>query len=342
MSKIDFNALRDRAYKCACDHGFHDTELSNGHLLMLVITELSEAVEADRKGRFHYIKKFSNEKETIEKWIPVKKYEQYYEVSNLGRVRSKDMLVWNGHSYHLKKGRILKPGLGGTGYYTVSLKGRTHKVAVLVANAFLDKISDTDFVNHIDGNKTNDNINNLEFVSPSQNSRHAYISGLHSSKSYQKLTYEQKCEISFLHKLGIAYTTIYKHNTYGVTKSAIQRICNDYTKYTDSVEFELADAVIRLLDLAGSLDISLEDIYDFIKEPEYKDWDDALKEMSFTERMFFLTSILTNDRDIAEVIKASIVVIFLNADLLYIDLLWHIEQKMKYNELRENKHGKRY
>lgn len=309
---------------------------------MLVITELSEAVEADRKGRFHYIKKFSNEKETIEKWIPVKKYEQYYEVSNLGRVRSKDMLVWNGHSYHLKKGRILKPGLGGTGYYTVSLKGRTHKVAVLVANAFLDKISDTDFVNHIDGNKTNDNINNLEFVSPSQNSRHAYISGLHSSKSYQKLTYEQKCEISFLHKLGIAYTTIYKHNTYGVTKSAIQRICNDYTKYTDSVEFELADAVIRLLDLAGLIDISLEDIYDFMKEPEYKDWDDALKEMSFTERMFFLTSILTNDGDIAEVIKASIVVIFLNADLLYIDLLWHIDNKIRYNELRENKHGKRY
>lgn len=342
MSKIDFSALRDRAYKCACDHGFHNTELSNGHLLMLVITELSEAVEADRKGRFHYIKKFSNEKETIEKWIPVKKYEQYYEVSNLGRVRSKDMLVWNGHSYHLKKGRILKPGLGGTGYYTVSLKGRTHKVAVLVANAFLDKISDTDFVNHIDGNKTNDNINNLEFVSPSQNSRHAYISGLHSSKSYQKLTYEQKCEISFLHKLGIAYTTIYKHNTYGVTKSAIQRICNDYTKYTDSVEFELADAVIRLLELAGLVDISLDDIYDFTNEPEYKDWDDALKEMSFTERMFFLTSILTNDGDIAEVIKASIVIIFLNADLLYIDILWHIEQKMRYNELRENKHGKKY
>lgn len=52
MSKIDFNALRDRAYKCACDHGFHDTDLSNEHLLMLVITELSEAVEADRKGLY--------------------------------------------------------------------------------------------------------------------------------------------------------------------------------------------------------------------------------------------------------------------------------------------------
>lgn len=51
MNEIDLNALRDRAYKTACEHGFHDTELSNEHLLMLVITELSEAVEADRKGR---------------------------------------------------------------------------------------------------------------------------------------------------------------------------------------------------------------------------------------------------------------------------------------------------
>ena len=113
-----------------------------------------------------------------------------------------------------------------------------------------------------------------------------------------------------------------------------------------TVAEELADSAIRLLDLAGSLDISLEDIYDYIydftEQPEYKDWNDALKEMSFTERMFFSTSILTEDRDIAEVIKASIVIIFLNADLLHIDLLWHIEQKQKYNELRENKHGKRY
>lgn len=195
MSKIDFNALRDRAYKCACDHGFHDTELSNGHLLMLVITELSEAVEADRKGK--------------------------------------------------------------------------------------------------------------------------YFKGIS--------TFERE------------------FNRYSALVDENKRFECAFEKYVkDTVSDEMADAVIRLLDLAGLIDISLEDIYDFMKEPEYKDWDDALKEMSFTERMFFLTSILTNDGDIAEVIKASIVVIFLNADLLYIDLLWHIEQKMKYNELRENKHGKKY
>lgn len=51
MSKIDLNALRDRAYKIACEHGFHDEELSNEHCLCLVISELMEAVEADRNGK---------------------------------------------------------------------------------------------------------------------------------------------------------------------------------------------------------------------------------------------------------------------------------------------------
>lgn len=51
MSNIDLNILRDQAYKIACDHGFHDKELSNEHFLCLVISELMEAVQADRKGK---------------------------------------------------------------------------------------------------------------------------------------------------------------------------------------------------------------------------------------------------------------------------------------------------
>ena len=51
MENINLNELRDRAYKTACEHGFHDKELSNEHLLCLVISEIMEAVEADRKGK---------------------------------------------------------------------------------------------------------------------------------------------------------------------------------------------------------------------------------------------------------------------------------------------------
>ena len=94
IMETDLNKLRDRAYQIAKAHGFHEKEVSDETYLMLIITEISEAVNADRKGRFHYIKHFSNEKETKERWMPINGYENEYEVSNLGRARSKNLLVW--------------------------------------------------------------------------------------------------------------------------------------------------------------------------------------------------------------------------------------------------------
>lgn len=47
---MNLNKLRDKAYKCAVAHGWHDENLSDEHFLCLVISELMEAVEADRKG----------------------------------------------------------------------------------------------------------------------------------------------------------------------------------------------------------------------------------------------------------------------------------------------------
>lgn len=49
MKQINLDALSERAYNIACEHGFHDVELSDEHFLMLAISELSEAIEADRK-----------------------------------------------------------------------------------------------------------------------------------------------------------------------------------------------------------------------------------------------------------------------------------------------------
>ena len=48
---MNLNELRDKAYKCAVAHGWHEENLSDEHFLCLVISELMEAVEADRKGR---------------------------------------------------------------------------------------------------------------------------------------------------------------------------------------------------------------------------------------------------------------------------------------------------
>lgn len=197
MSKIDFNALRDRAYKCACDHGFHNTELSNGHLLMLVITELSEAVEADRKGK--------------------------------------------------------------------------------------------------------------------------YFKGIS--------TFERE------------------FNRYSALVDENKRFECAFEKYVkDTVSDEMADAVIRLLDLAGLRGISLEfangDIDDCIE-----DMAEACKDETFTESIYSISTLPVRYDgifDFPTAVNDMILSIFGLAKHLDIDLLWHIEHKMKYNELRENKHGKRY
>lgn len=58
---MNLNKLRDKAYQCAVAHGWHEENLSDEHFLCLVISELMEAVEADRKGNHADTKKFNQE-----------------------------------------------------------------------------------------------------------------------------------------------------------------------------------------------------------------------------------------------------------------------------------------
>lgn len=106
-----------------------------------------------------------------------------------------------------------------------------------------------------------------------------------------------------------------------------------------TVEDELADACIRLLDLAGLRNVDLGEVtLDELKCSEgFYDW-------TFTESMFFLVCNLT-DTDFIEshsfdsylrVVLMEIMGFCVKKD---IDIFWHIEQKMKYNELRPYMHG---
>lgn len=190
----ELNDLRDRAYKIACEHGFHDKEQSNGHFLMLVITELSEAVDADRKGRRAKVDSFNE-------W-------------------QKDSVP------HTEEGKI---------------------------RAFKE-----DF------------------------------------EAYLK----------------------------------------------DTVEDELADAVIRLLDLAGLRCIEIDFSMECIEEMA-----ESCKDETFTESIYAISTLPSRYNDIYDfslAVNDMILSIFGLAKHLDIDLLWHIEQKMKYNELRPKIHGKKY
>lgn len=98
-----------------------------------------------------------------------------YEVSSLGQVRANPI----GKQQGSKPLRILFQSTDGKGYSQVSLhyaagKKMTVKVHRLVADAFIRPRGDGETVNHIDGNKENNGLQNLEYVSNRDNSRHAF------------------------------------------------------------------------------------------------------------------------------------------------------------------------
>lgn len=97
-------------------------------------------------------------------WRPVIDYEGLYEVSNYGEVRRTDgtMMQGNINSYGYRVVRLTKSG-----------RPKDKKVHRLVALAFIPTISGKDFVNHKDGNKLNNYVGNLEWVTRGENNRHA-------------------------------------------------------------------------------------------------------------------------------------------------------------------------
>lgn len=120
-----------------------------------------------------------------ENWKQVKGYENYYEVSDLGRVRSIHARKINDDL--TDKTKIMKQRvLSSRGYYIVNLsrlgKVKTHYVHRLVAEAFIKNDDDEKkYINHIDGNGLNNNVNNLEWVTASENVYHSVEIGLKHS-----------------------------------------------------------------------------------------------------------------------------------------------------------------
>ena len=116
-----------------------------------------------------------------EVWKPVIGYEDIYEVSNMGRVKSCERTVRSKHnSVRGVSERILKPCKTTYGYLEVRLyKNRVakmHKVHRLVAKAFIpndDLFADT--INHIDEDKTNNRVENLEWMSRDDNIRYSTL-----------------------------------------------------------------------------------------------------------------------------------------------------------------------
>lgn len=128
-------------------------------------------------------------------WKDIEGYEGYYQVSSHGKVRSMEREV---PDPRIKSGvkkvssRVMKPGVHNRGYLKVSLrKGGAKQMLYihrLVGSAFLERDEHRTTINHLDGDKTNNHVSNLEWLSHLDNVRHARETGLAPTRPRAKIT----------------------------------------------------------------------------------------------------------------------------------------------------------
>ena len=119
----------------------------------------------------------------MEEWRDIPGYETYYQASSLGNIRRLNSIV-AGRCNTLRRlaGDVLKLQKNSNGYITVGFcinhSCKYQRVHRLVCMAFHPNSENKKFVNHKDGNKTNNHIDNLEWCTKSENEIHAYKTGL--------------------------------------------------------------------------------------------------------------------------------------------------------------------
>ena len=120
----------------------------------------------------------------MERWTDITGYEGMYQVSDMGNVRSLDrrepLVVKGTACRRSRKGRILSPRVGLYRHIELSRNGIKTEITVakLVAIAFLANPLNKPTPNHIDGDKHNDVLSNLEWNTHAENTQHAYDTGL--------------------------------------------------------------------------------------------------------------------------------------------------------------------
>lgn len=165
----------------------------------------------------------------METWKPVVGYEQRYEVSSLGLLRS---MNW-------KRTGQTKPLVASPdshGYLSVTLYGngsrRSFGIHQLVAEAFIGRKPSGLHTNHKDGNRLNNSFGNLEYVTQGENTRHAFRLGLMNISRGEKvgtskLTFKKVAAIKSLRSAGAKVKDLAA--MMGVSRAAIGRVLNGST-----------------------------------------------------------------------------------------------------------------
>jgi hypothetical protein len=160
-------------------------------------------------------------------WLPLKGYEGLYEGSNWGRIKSlRRTIKTKDRKQKTVKESILNPSIDGAGYYSVTLQPKdghkkiTQKLHRLIANTFIPNPENLPQLNHIDGNKINNYVSNLEWCTNKENSHHReQLLCKATSKPVDKLTMDGELIVTYPSAIMAAT----KNN---VSRWNIYRCCN--------------------------------------------------------------------------------------------------------------------
>lgn len=164
-------------------------------------------------------------------WKDIEEYEGLYQISNLGNIKSKKRQGTNGTvTKHLSK----------IGYYTVDLyknsKRQTKYLHRLIAETFILNPNNLRCINHKNGIKTDNRIENLEWCSHSENNKHAYYLGLKTNcKKIKQIDLETE-EV-----LNIFYSMNEAARKTNISQSAISFCCNNKRKTAGGYIWKFAD-----------------------------------------------------------------------------------------------------
>lgn len=166
----------------------------------------------------------------MEIWKDVVGYEGFYQVSNLGNVKSIERIVWNkaNKSYSKLRGVLLKKDNMNNHYFQVRLskdgKSKHKLVHRLVAITFLNKKEGLNLINHKDENKLNNRVENLEWCNHSYN--------INYGERNNKVAKSNSISVIRICNNGdiIKYKSALDAEKYGFSKFGISQCCNNRIK----------------------------------------------------------------------------------------------------------------